>query len=153
MVTLSNGWNVFVCQVTAVLGLSLTAISVTLAIWQHHQVTWQIMTVSTLIPAITMTLSYLLAWLLLKRNTKVAKAISFETAIQNTPTAFAFLMISYRGRVLGEMVAPLMFSGLFGLFEEIIIVTVYRLVKLASFKKKKPHESREPVEEVERLEL
>ncbi len=49
--------------------------------------------------------------------------------------------------MLGEMAAPLIFSGLFGLFEEFIIVIVYML---AVFMKKT---SREPIDEVERLEV
>ncbi len=58
-------------------------------------------------------------------------------------------MISYRGRVLREMVAPLMFSALFGFFEEVIVVVVYRLARWAvTMKKTFP----EPVAEAVRLE-
>ncbi len=48
------------------------------------------------------------------------------------------------------MAAPLIFSGLFGLFEEIIILAFYRLRRLAVCMKNTP---REPVDEAKRLEV
>ncbi len=87
--------------------------------------------------------------MILKKNTKAAKAVSFETGFQNVPTAFAFLMISYKGPVVGEMVPPLIFAGLFGFFELIVVVIVYRLAKLGVPGRKMIPENAEETEKVE----
>ena len=110
--------------------MSLAAISISVLLWKNHEVTWKVLTVSAVIPALAMIVAFLLAWFILKKNTKIAKAISFETGKQNLPTATAFLLISYRGEAFAEMFPPLVFCGLFGTFEIIAVVLIYRLAKL-----------------------
>ncbi len=96
-----------------------------------------------------MIVAFLLAWLILKKNTKIAKAISFETATQNPPTAVAFLLISYKGQVFAEMFPPLLFSGLFGIFEAVAVLVFYRLAKLEIWRKKTVNGSVDELEKVE----
>ncbi len=139
----------FYLQVAAALGLTLAVISVSILLWLHHQVTWEVIATTAIIPTIATPVSFVLAWVILKKNIKAAKAISFETAIQNAPTAFAFLVISYREPVVGEMAPPLIIAGLFGLFVEIIAVIVYQLAKLRVFRQKMFPENVEEVEKVD----
>ncbi len=127
------------------LGLTVTGI----LLWMHHKVTWKVITVSAVIPALAMTVAFLLAWLIFKRNTKIAKAISFETGIQNSPTAAAFLLISYSGQVFGEMFPLVLFSALFGSLEVAAVAVFYWLAKLELCRKKTDKGSADELEKVE----
>ncbi len=93
--------------------MSLAAIYISVLLWKNHEVTWKVLTVSAVIPALAMIVAFLLAWLILKKNPKTA-----------------FLLISYRGEAFAEMFPPLVFCGLFGTFEIISVVLIYRLAKL-----------------------
>ncbi len=52
---------------------------------------------------------------------------------------------------MGEMFPPLIFAGLFGVFQEAIIVIVYRLSKFRAFRKEMVPENAEGVEKVEKI--
>ncbi len=136
-------------QVTAAVGLTLSVIGISISLWLHHHVAWEVLSATALIQAVVIPLSFLLAWVILKKNTKAAKAISFETSFQNVPTAFAFLMISYRGPMVAEMLPPLIFAGFSGLMEEVIVVIVYRLARLGTSRKVVVPENAEQVEKVD----
>ncbi len=108
------------CCVIAVLSISL---------WRFHKTDWRVITASAVVPGVAMAVSFLLPWLVLKRNIRASKAIAVETAMQNLPTAIAFVVISYKGPVLGEIFPPLFFAGALGSFECILLLIVYRIVK------------------------
>ena len=122
-------------QITAALGLVCAAGTVSIFLWLYHDVDWKVLTVCVTIPALAMIVSFLIPWLVLARNTAVAKAICFEAGMQNVPTAIAFVLVSFSGPVLGEIIPPLFFTGLFGLFDEVAVVGLFRVVKLARNRK------------------
>ncbi len=103
---------------------------ISLALWRFHKTDWRVLTASAVVPAVTMVVSFLFPWLLLKRNVKAAIAITVETALQNLPTAVAFIVISYKGPVLGEIFPPLIFLCISGIIEALVLLIVYRIVKL-----------------------
>ncbi len=101
-----------------------------MALWRFHKTDWRVLTAAAVVPAVTLVVSFLFPWLVLKRDDKAAKAITVETAMQNSPTAIAFVVISYKGPVLGEIFPPLIFAGVSGVIESVVVLIVYRIVKL-----------------------
>ena len=69
--------------------------------------------------------------------------------MQNPPTAIAFPLISYRGQVLAEMFAPLIFSAVFGIFEGVAVLSFYRIAKLEIWRKK----TDQSVDELEKVQV
>ncbi len=103
--------------------------TLSLALWRFHKTDWKVLIASAVFPAVTMTVSFLLPWLVLKGNVKAAKAITVETSIQNLPTAVALIVTSYKGGVLAEMFPPLFFASVLGGVESILVLIIYRIVK------------------------
>lgn len=99
------------------LGVCSAVIVISLTLWRFRRADWKVFAVSAVVPVAVMSISFLLAWVILKRNAQIAKTIMMETAIQNFPTAIAFVAISYQGPVLGEVFPPVVFRGLFPLLK------------------------------------
>ncbi len=117
-------------QITGVPGVGCAIAVISVGLWRFHKTDWRVLTASAVVPAVTLAVSFLFPWLVLKRNVKAAKAITVETAMQNSPTAIAFVLISYKGPVLSEIFPPLIFAGVSGVIESVIVLIVYRIVKL-----------------------
>ncbi len=123
-------------QMTAVLGVGCVITLISISLWRFHKTDWRVLTAAAVVPAVTMGVSFLLPWLMLNRNAKAAIAITVETAMQNLPTAIAFVVISYQGPVLGEIFPPLIFAGVSGVLESVALLIVYRIMKLVKRKMK-----------------
>ncbi len=102
-----------------------------LALWRFHKTAdWRVLAAAAVVTTVAMAASFLLPWLVLKRNLKAAKAITVETAMQNTPTAIAFVVISFEGPVLGEILSSLVVAGFPGLPLFTLFLIIYRILKL-----------------------
>ena len=122
-------------QIAGVLGVCCVIILTSLALWRFHKTAdWRVLAAAAVVTAVTMVVSFLLPWLVLKRNIKAAKAITVETAMQNIPTAIAFVVVSYTGPVLGEILPSLIFAGLGG-FECVLALILYRILQVRSKRK------------------
>ncbi len=123
-------------QIMGPLGFTCIAIATAIFFVQYDNFDGNMLAASALVPGVAMAASFVLSWLVLKKNAKSAKTVAFETASQNTAMAVTFISVSFRGEELRELLPPATFGGHFVLAWVILVVVIYRVVKLTRRKSK-----------------